>query len=95
MSVTFDDALAACIARWGEPTDGCDDGFAYWPEVPASTEPGCEFDGVSLGDDGDGAYIVATRHGASRVLRLAWAPAVTPLAEALDAADAFRAGHAR
>lgn len=91
---TYPDALAACVARFGEPSWRGDVGgtaYAEWADGVALT---C----LSIAARGDAVWMDAsTGHGCDRVgatWMLAGEPCaaapLTPLPAALDAADAWR-----
>ena len=88
MALTYAEARAACVARWGEPAwesaaDWRDD--AWWP-APGVADDGAMVDGVALTRGASGLHLRAG-YGSARDL---WPIAsAAELTAALDAADAF------
>lgn len=96
--VTYADALAACTARWGEPTSR--DLRAERPTVAWVARPAADGWADSYWLEGDGAHVllVALVGAEDRTWLLAgddplWPErALTPLPAALDAAEAWLRG---
>lgn len=93
--VTYDDALAACTARWGEPSDvyavsAC--ARAWWTGALGGD------DGVLLAETDAGGVALAAPVGADAAARWTLAGEPTPgspaatLPDALDAAEAWLRG---
>ena len=102
MALTYAEARAACVARWGPATFSVEPGHDEHDAWPAETDwcfppTGRSQAQAAVSVDGERVRLSVWRHMSDEPMRewtLAGDGGVTPLPDALDAADAFLRTHA-